>query len=128
VQVKDPKSPVSWEEKRYDYPQVKTESALDAYNHVLARAGASLVRDAIDARIVEDVRKQTGKIIKDPDEVGGFGTLKGGTPPTDTDRDGIPDAWESANKLNPNDASDAKGDSDGDGYTNIEEYINGLVG
>lgn len=128
VHVKDPQSPVTWQERRYDYPPVKTESAPDAYRRVLASAGASRVRDAIDRRIVEDVARQTGKIITNPDEVGGFGTLKGGVPPTDTDRDGMPDAWERANKLNPKNGTDARGDADGDGYTNIEEYINGLVG
>lgn len=44
----------------------------------------------------------------------------------DTDGDGMPDEWEKANGLNPNDASDANGDCNGDGYTNIEKYINGI--
>jgi hypothetical protein len=39
----------------------------------------------------------------------------------------MPDDWEMANGLNPNDGSDANGDRSGDGYTNIEEYINGLI-
>ena len=43
-----------------------------------------------------------------------------------TDKDGMPDAWETANGLNPNDASDATKDCTGDGYTNIEKYINGI--
>ena len=49
-----------------------------------------------------------------------------GTPYTDTDKDGMPDEWEIANGLNPNDASDAVKDCNGDGYTNIEKYINGI--
>jgi hypothetical protein len=48
-----------------------------------------------------------------------------GTPPTDTDGDGMPDAWESANGTDPA-VADNNGDLDGDGYTNIEEYINSL--
>ena len=43
-----------------------------------------------------------------------------------TDGDGMPDDWETANGLNPNDPSDANGDCTGDGYTNIEKYINGI--
>ena len=40
----------------------------------------------------------------------------------DTDFDGMPDAWETANYLDPNNNSDAATDADGDGYTNLEEY------
>ncbi len=49
-----------------------------------------------------------------------------GEPYIDTDADGMPDAWETANGLNPNDSSDAVKDCNGDGYTNIEKYINGM--
>jgi hypothetical protein len=52
--------------------------------------------------------------------------MKSTTPPTDSDNDGMPDDWELAHHLNPGDSSDANGDRDGDGYTNIEEYINWL--
>lgn len=48
-------------------------------------------------------------------------------PPADTDRDGMPDAWEKAHGLNPTDSSDASGDRDADGYTNLEEYLNALA-
>ncbi len=41
----------------------------------------------------------------------------------DTDNDGMADLWEIANGLNPN-VDDSNGDADGDGYTNIEEFIN----
>jgi hypothetical protein len=63
--------------------------------------------------------------ITDPSEVGGYPDYKG-TPHQDSDADGMPDDWESAHGLNPHDASDAAGDLNGDGYTNIEDYINGL--
>ena len=59
--------------------------------------------------------------------VGGWPALKGGKSPPDTDRDGMPDAWETANGLNPHDATDRNADRDHDGYTNLEEYLNGLV-
>lgn len=64
-------------------------------------------------------------IITDPMQMGGYPEYKG-TPYVDTDGDGMPDAWEIANGLNPNDPSDANGDINGDGYTNIEKYINGI--
>jgi hypothetical protein len=59
--------------------------------------------------------------------MGGPGTVAGGTPPTDTDRDGMPDAWEIANGLNPANAADGK-IINADGYSNLERYVNGLVG
>lgn len=64
-------------------------------------------------------------IITDPMQMGGYPEYKG-TPYVDTDMDGMPDEWEKANGLNPNDPSDANGDITGDGYTNIEKYINGI--
>ncbi len=64
-------------------------------------------------------------IITHPDQMGGYPEYNG-TPYVDTDKDGMPDEWEKANGLNPNDASDANGDCTGDGYTNIEKYINGI--
>ena len=64
-------------------------------------------------------------IITDIRQVGGYPEYKG-TPYIDTDGDGMPDEWEIANGLNPNDPSDANGDVTGDGYTNIEKYINGI--
>ncbi len=64
-------------------------------------------------------------IITDPRQMGGYPKYKG-KPYQDSDGDGMPDAWETANGLNPNDPSDANGDINGDGYTNIEKYINGI--
>lgn len=64
-------------------------------------------------------------IINDPRQMGGYPEYKG-EPRVDTDGDGMPDAWEVANGLNPNDPTDAKGDINGDGYTNIEKWINGI--
>ncbi len=63
--------------------------------------------------------------ITDPSEVGGYPNYQG-KPYQDSDRDGLPDDWETAHGLNPKDASDAAADLNGDGYTNIEDFINGL--
>jgi pectate lyase len=113
---------------RFAAPAVTTQTALDAYPLILAGAGASKpVRDAVDARIVNEVQTGTGRIIDSPSQVGGYPTYRNGTPPVDTDADGMPDTWESARGLNPGSAADAITDRDGDGYTNIEEYVNSLA-
>ena len=137
--------------KPYAMAPVSILSAEDAYAYVLDCAGASLPkRDAVDKRMVKQVK--TGKIfyakdakehqplyvkrrlpadsykqgiITDPQQVGGLPEYKG-KPYVDTDKDGMPDKWEKKYGLNPNDASDANGDLSGDGYTNIEKYINGI--
>jgi hypothetical protein len=111
----------------FAFGPVETQSAPDAYRLVLDKAGASKARDPIDARVVKSVRDRTGKIINSQKEVGGWFTASSTAAPKDSDGDGMPDAWERARKLNPKDASDASKDRDGDGYTNIEEYVNGLV-
>ena len=82
-------------------------------------------RDAIDARIVNDVRNGTGRIIDDPAQVGGWLTIEPATPCPDLDHDAMPDAWERRYGFSPDDPSDGPGDADGDGYTNIEEFLNG---
>ena len=74
-------------------------------------------------RLPKDSYKQG--IITDPRQMGGYPEYHG-TPYVDSDGDGMPDEWEIANGLNPNDPSDANGDVNGDGYTNIEKYINGI--
>jgi hypothetical protein len=111
-------------------PAVRTESAEAAFEHVLGHAGASLPRrDDVDVRIIEAVR--TGRvthgngIIDAPSDVGGWPAYPGGPAPADEDRDGMPDEWESRHGLDRRDASDAASDADGDGYTAIEEYLNG---
>jgi hypothetical protein len=131
--------------------QVTIVSAKKAYKNVLSSVGATFPkRDAVDARVIKTVK--TGKaiyeedakpfvtpyvkrrlpddsykmgIITHPDQVGGLPEYNG-TPYVDSDNDGMPDAWEVKYGLNPNDPSDANGDINGDGYTNIEKYINGI--
>jgi pectate lyase len=107
--------------------RIETERAGDAYNSVLTLAGCSMVRDVVDKRIVAGVQNGTGKIINHVDEVGGWPEYKtyGATP--DTDGDGMPDEWEEQQGLDPGDPVDRNGDADKDGYSNLEEYLNGLV-
>ena len=123
--------------------QVTTHSAAEAYEKVLAYVGASLYRDEIDARYMEEAKTGTatykGSITNSPGIIDKVSDVKGyteanfgtGTRPADfdTDKDGIADEWEKANGLNPNDASDALTYSlDEKGYyTNIEVYANSLV-
>ena len=107
---------------------VTTHSAADAYRLVLKDGGASRPRrDAIDSRIVEEVLNGTGRIIDSQADVGGWPEYRSGDPPADSDRDGMPDAWEKEHGLNPNDPSDHSQDRDGDGYANLEEYLNSGV-
>lgn len=114
------------------WPVAPHHTATAAFNAVLDRAGATLPkRDAVDRRVVEMVRSgktstPTG-IIKDVAEVGGYPDLgfDKSQVSVDTDGDGMPDDWEIKHKLNPKDPSDGAQDADGDGYTNVEEYLNG---
>ncbi len=108
---------------------VTTQSPLDAFESVLAHAGASLPRrDSVDARIVDEVRKGTGRIINDEAEVGGWPDLRSADAPKDSDEDGIPDAWEKAHGLDPSDPSDAnKPAPDAGGYTHLEVWLNSLI-
>lgn len=110
----------------YDVAPVTTDSPIDAYRRVLEGAGATLpARDSTDTRIVNEVVTRSGRIIDHPDEVGGWPHLASGTPPADSDHDGMPDTWETSHGLDPNDPTDGPKDSDGDGYTNLEEFLNG---
>lgn len=138
-------------EKPFNMPYVNIMNTKDAYKWVINNVGATFPkRDAVDQRIVKTVK--TGKtyyvkdakefispyvkrrlpadsykqgIITDPSQVGGLPEYNG-TPYIDTDKDGMPDAWEIKYGLNPNDSGDAALDCNGDGYTNIEKYINGI--
>ena len=65
-------------------------------------------------------------IITDPRQMGGYPEYGDWKPWKDSDGDGMPDEWETENGLNPNDPSDANKDCTGDGYTNIEKYINDI--
>ena len=108
-------------------PYVGTDDAITAYERVLAEAGAVLPdRDAVDARVVADVRTGMGRIIDDEDDVGGWPELISAMPPKDTDRDGMPDEWEAQLGPDTENGADRNADADGDGYTNLEEYLNSI--
>ncbi len=108
-------------------PRTLTTSATKAYRQVLKKAGAKRpVRDAVDRRIVREVRTRTGHLIDDPSEVGGWPTLPATKAPRDRDRDGMPDEWELAHGTRPG-VKDGSRDVDRDGWTNIEEYVNSLA-
>jgi len=104
-----------------------TQSAPEAYDAVLDKAGASLARDAADARLVQGIRDRTHRMIDSQDQVGGWPVLESKPASSDRDRDGMPDQWERRRGLDPDNGSDGNGDNDNDGYTNLEEYLNGLV-
>lgn len=122
---------------------VTTHTAENAYLKVLDYAGASFCRDNVDERYARETKNNkpeyTGSVSKLPGivdvvaDVNGYTEANFGTGSRpdgfDSDNDGIPDAWETANGLNPNDASDANGytvDSKGI-YSNLEVYVNSLV-
>ncbi len=109
-----------------DISALQAEPAETALENVLAHAGASRSRDAADRRVVEHVRTGTGSIIDSQDDVGGWPTLRTGQPPTDTDRDGMPDEWETQHGLDPHNPNDRNDPAD-DGYTQLERYLNCLV-
>jgi hypothetical protein len=129
-----------------DYVYVTTQTPAVAYDKVLKYAGASLTRDWVDSLMVNDTRygmashtgagagnilgiidsQEDNKPVNAPADWSAWPVLKSTACPTDTDRDGMPDAWESANGLNPTNASDGNL-IDKDGYTMLEKYLNSLV-
>lgn len=114
-----------------------TQTAGDAYKSVLTYAGASLKRDAVDVRVVNNVKNgdftaqgsngSTNGIIDKAEDVGGWPDYAAGTTLKDSDKDGMPDAWEKKMGLNPSDASDSKKYNLSKEYTNLEVYLNSLV-
>jgi hypothetical protein len=107
-------------------PPITTYYARDAFVAVLDGAGAILpTRDAVDQRVVNAVRTRAGAIIDTPSQVGDWPELPSGAAAPDSDGDGMPDDWERAHGLDPA-KDDSAGDRDEDGYTNVEEYLNGL--
>lgn len=109
----------------FPHPQVNTLTADEALEIVLDKAGATLPqRDAIDRKVVRDVRKGQGGIINSKNGIFEWPPYNSGLSPVDTDNDGMPDHWEEQYGLNPQDSTDNDNDPDQDGYLNIEEYIN----
>ena len=108
-------------------PVVTTTSADQAMEDVLMGAGARVpFLDPVDEQIIDDVHDDRGGMINDESEAGGWPTLPAEEPPADEDSDGMPDTWEASHDLDPG-TDDSADDPDGDGYTNVEEYVNYLV-
>ncbi len=108
-------------------------SAEEAYSDVMKSVGASYVRDALDARLIDEVINGTGRYINNEFEAGGIGEYETAAAPADTDGDGIPDEWETAHGLDPNDSSDAAAIVTDEtksycGYTNVEVYACDILG
>jgi hypothetical protein len=125
----------------FEKGSIVTHTAQEAYDLVLAGAGASFQRDATDIRVVNEVKNgltpsrasggggTKAGLIDTQEDVGGWATYtyKSTDVPVDTDGDGIPDVWEIANGLNPNDASDGVTKTLAGTYTNLEVYLYSLL-
>jgi len=116
----------------FDFPPINEHTPQEAFLVVISSAGASIFRDAIDHRIINEVITGTftygnGGIINSQDDVGGLPNLESLPAPQDSDQDGMPDEWEIENGLNPNNPEDRNHDEDQDGYTNLEKYLNEIV-
>ena len=123
--------------------EVTTHTAATAFDKVLAYAGASLNPDDVDQRYFEEAKSGTATytgsvtkiegLIDRVSDANGYTEANFGTGKReagfDSDKDGIPDDWETANGLNPNDPSDATTYTldPAKYYTNIEVYANSLV-
>lgn len=125
---------VDWQTVPYNYSSVRTlMNPQAALKYIASRAGASYpVRDKVDIRLVKELMTfgTSGQLISNENNspIYGIGILDNGICPTDTDRDGMPDYWESSIAgLNPN-VADNNGDINANGYTNLEDYLNWLGG
>jgi hypothetical protein len=139
IQERGPDEP--WVVDKPFFPSyVKTQTAAEAYENVLADVGCNVpALDPHDTRILEEVR--TGKpkykgsksgipgLPDTQDDVGGWDDYPEIHRPADWDQDndGMPSKWETAQGLNPDDPADGNLDKDNDGYTNLEEYLNELA-
>jgi hypothetical protein len=108
-------------EASHGFPTVTTTSAAQAYDDVLAWSGA-WPRDAMNERTVGEIEARTGTLGKNDDAL----IETGDEPPPDADDDGMPDDWERAHGLDPQDGTDAA-TLDETGYSQIEIYVNELA-
>ena len=117
----------------YDYPALEKWAANDLVEKLLPDVGASLpYRDLADCYMIDEVLSfgKKGNLITNENELpvgvpASWAWFKG-EKLADSDNDGMPDTWENAQGLKPNDASDAM-EIAGNGYANIENYINGIT-
>ncbi|MDQ8029456.1 MAG: pectate lyase [Brevundimonas sp.] len=125
--VKDSDRPGYRLSARPNWADPAIEDAATAADAVLDRAGAGRLRDAVDARVIAGVRDRSGRIIDSQGQVGGWPELEAGTPWIDSDGDGMPDDWERTQGLDPANGADGSADRNGDGFTNLEDWLNGLA-
>lgn len=118
-------------ETPWDAMPIRQQTAEQAYETVLEQVGCVLPnRDSVDARIIQEVSTGTAThgtngFISRPADVGGWPELAGGTPYVDADHDGMDDAWETANGLNPNDPED-RNQTNAVGWTMLEKFLNSI--
>jgi hypothetical protein len=130
-----------WVDQPFFQSFVKTDTTAEAYTNVLANVGCNFpTLDDRDRRVIAEVRAGTFKfkgsktglpgLPDSQDDVGGWEDYPEVHRPAgwDTDHDGIPDEWERAHGLNPADPADGNRATGGDGYTNLERYLNSLIG
>lgn len=119
----------------YEPYKVAIQPAQEAYQRVLAKAG-TVNRDSVERRIINETATGTARFIASLGKNGiidksynaeGFMPYPAATAPADTDRDGMPDEWELANGLDPNDPED-RNKVTLSGYTALEVYLNSLMG
>jgi hypothetical protein len=118
--------------QRLPAPQVCTQPAAAAYERTLSYVGALVpARDEVDDALVAATARRVATRSKNEHDLGvgadGYGTLAEAAAASDSDRDGMPDDWESAHGLDPQRAADGAQDADGDGYTNLEQYLEELA-
>lgn len=122
--------PVTWQTAAYEYPPITVVyTPSTAYKMIISAAGASLPqRDRVDQFLIRELTTlgERGRIIADEKQLPtkGPGPIAGGKTTIDTDRDGIPDVWENASDGLNLGIADNNGDIDGNGYTNLEDYLN----
>lgn len=130
-----------WADAPFFESYVQTHSAAEAYTNVLANVGCNFpVLDEHDQRIIAETRAGTAKfkgsktglpgLPDSQEDVGGWDSYPEvrRAADWDADHDGLPDAWEKSHGLNPKDPADGNADLNGDGYTNLEKYLNSMVG
>jgi len=115
-------------ETPFEAPALETIKASQLENALLPDVGATLPeRDVVDTRVLNLVSSREGSFIDDPGNAGGWPELRGDNSVVDSDLDGMDDSWEQLHDLNPSDPNDRNGDNDQDGYTNLEEFLNGTL-
>ena len=103
-------------------PTIGASQRLDSLGNMISN------RDDCDKRVINEYNSNTGILPANEGLVGGFPVIATGTPYRDTDKDGMPDAWEKAKKLNPNDAADRNLKTVMSPYTNLEAFLSGICG